>query len=625
MSNSQEQSLNENCIFSPLTPSSPDYLHCEAERYCLESLLSSGTEAFYSRLNTEKITPFLTPGEVNEISGWTENFHNGDEAPEDENGEVEVGSDVDDLSGNYFPEQSDTSAPCLELGWPEKNSWMDMGRVNVYTNPPAEGGPSIREVLRSHLQAANKLIAVVTERLSDHAVIVDLQYAASRGVPVYIILNQRSVEENCFSHQLQHPNIRVRVLGGKRFLTRDTKMVVGEMKDNFVLVDLETVMLGSYSLTWTDAHLHRQIVTVMSGPIVESFDHEFRILYAASLPIPETCITEKTPPEPLSHSKLEPPIQGSAKVELGELVPNPPPPPLDCYLDWEAMGVIQRFPENPDYPDVGDQMQFHHQPLMERHPGMWELPFSNEFNHNPHPGYHEEGKLGSMFLSDFRHPEFQRSRRMFTPGDFQMSHGIEPVNRQIQIPERIPYNRPSPPVNIESEDRFPVYTSRINRSDMNSEEEIGPPIGRESFLRRDRVLGDTMNHDGNQQANLKKPASSELSRSKTFGTLSDIFKKMNARNTSGQRKTEVHPPGISKSTMDLQRTDTPANVRAPNGDKLPMTPALALMKKRNDEVKTGLLRSMPNVFTPTFRGSALGLQRDTWRSSYRSHRNEEEH
>lgn len=38
----------------------------------------------------------------------------------------------------------------------------------------------------------------------------------------------------------------VRILGGKTFRTHDTKMVVGELKDNFVLVDLETVMLGSY-------------------------------------------------------------------------------------------------------------------------------------------------------------------------------------------------------------------------------------------------------------------------------------------------------------------------------------------------------------------------------------------
>ncbi len=50
-----------------------------------------------------------------------------------------------------------------------------------------------------------QLIAVVTDKLSDSAVIGDLQNAASRGVSVYIILNKRSVEENCFLHQLQHP------------------------------------------------------------------------------------------------------------------------------------------------------------------------------------------------------------------------------------------------------------------------------------------------------------------------------------------------------------------------------------------------------------------------------------
>lgn len=157
MSNSQEQSLNENVIFSPLTTSSPDYQHSEVERYCVESLVSSGSKAFYSRLNAEQIGPFLTPGEVNDISRWTENCQNGDVALEDGNGEEQVASDVEDLSGNYFPEQSDTSAPCLELGWPERNSWMDMGRVNVYTNPPTEGEPTIREVLRRLLQGATKV------------------------------------------------------------------------------------------------------------------------------------------------------------------------------------------------------------------------------------------------------------------------------------------------------------------------------------------------------------------------------------------------------------------------------------------------------------------------------------
>lgn len=35
-------------------------------------------------------------------------------------------------------------------------------------------------------------------------------------------------------------------MGGKTFCTRDGKMLVGELKENFVLVDLEKVMVGSY-------------------------------------------------------------------------------------------------------------------------------------------------------------------------------------------------------------------------------------------------------------------------------------------------------------------------------------------------------------------------------------------
>lgn len=41
-------------------------------------------------------------------------------------------------------------------------------------------------------------------------------------------------------------NMRVRVLGGKTFCSRTGRMVVGEMKDKFILVDIETVIHGSY-------------------------------------------------------------------------------------------------------------------------------------------------------------------------------------------------------------------------------------------------------------------------------------------------------------------------------------------------------------------------------------------
>lgn len=50
-----------------------------------------------------------------------------------------------------------------------------------------------------------QVIAIVTDRLTDGAIIGDLHNAASRGVPVYIILNQRSIQESFTLNRLRHP------------------------------------------------------------------------------------------------------------------------------------------------------------------------------------------------------------------------------------------------------------------------------------------------------------------------------------------------------------------------------------------------------------------------------------
>ncbi len=57
---------------------------------------------------------------------------------------------------------------------------------------------------------------------------------------------------------------------------------------------------------------------------------------------------------------------------------------------------------------------------------------------------------------------------------------------------------------------------------------------------------------------------SELSRSKTFSTLSDILKRVNARaSSSGQQRTDNPAPGVSKSTLELnlQHSDMASNAR----------------------------------------------------------------
>ncbi|XP_034441423.1 protein FAM83E [Hippoglossus hippoglossus] len=244
MSNSKEQSLDENVIFLEVTESSPEFLYSERERQAVERLLSAGPETFYSSIGTERSGCFLSTEEVRQIGSWAQDYHFNQVQLEEDG--WEGSSQMEDFCSTYFPCNSDTPAPGLDLGWPEKGPWLTMGSITVHTSPPAEGEPPVREIIRQHLQRATQVIAIVTDRLTDGAIIGDLHNAASRAVPVYIILNQRSIQKDFTLNRLQHPNIRVRVLGGKAFCSRTGRTVVGEMKDKFLLVDLETVIHGSY-------------------------------------------------------------------------------------------------------------------------------------------------------------------------------------------------------------------------------------------------------------------------------------------------------------------------------------------------------------------------------------------
>ena len=168
--------------------------------------------------------------------------------------------------------------------------------------------------------------------------------------------------------------MQVRVLGGKTFCSREGRIVVGQMKDNYILVDLETVIHGSYryslhkpasfprsyiyvmfpnnpyftfymlfSLTWTDAHLHRHLVTLLSGPVVGTFDREFRILFAASLPVAEVRAAPLTVSDATHYRKNEPSdLWYPNRPLLEPLLSPPPPPPEGTPLDWEALGVFHR-------------------------------------------------------------------------------------------------------------------------------------------------------------------------------------------------------------------------------------------------------------------------------------------
>ncbi|CAN9512071.1 unnamed protein product [Ophioblennius macclurei] len=624
MSNSQEQSLDENVVFLPVNEASAEFLHCEREREAVERLLIEGPEAFYS--STERSGCFLSPEEVSQISSWAQSFHFNPPQTQQENG-VDGPYDEDDFCSTYFPCETDMPTPNLELGWPERDAWVLQGNITVHTNPPAEGEPAVREIIRRHLQRASQVIAIVTDRLTDNAIINDLHHVASQGVPIYIILNRRSIQENFTLNRLRHPNMRVRLLGGKSFCTRTGRMVVGEMKNKFLLVDLETVIHGSYSLTWTDAHLHRQLITVLTGPATEAFDREFRILYAASTPAPDKRSMTGSHASVLHQMNdfSDPGLHKTLSTEP-EVI-NPPSPPSDCFLDWEAMGVVQR-----DSSGFSDSPLNRHQDIV-----VQEVQQQN-------------AGMPVLDLFTIREEQFVEKNRIYentspltsaAPDRFTSSKLTEFSSTEVEIPERMK--------RIEDRIKTAVIKQLSNENNNHLPEENPTRLDNDaaapqhmflSALRRERsrksyaLEGENSTDETGfaleNSPSSRKPVILRSPHTESFSSLSDIMKKIQQR-TSGIFKKGAMSER-TQSMLDLSRydQDTYEERRPPvprfkgSFDPDPMTPALALMKKRNDNVKSALYGHSQNFMVRERpRSSSFALNTD-WRKSLKERKAEQE-
>ncbi|XP_039652482.1 protein FAM83A isoform X2 [Perca fluviatilis] len=631
MSNSQEQSLDKDVEFLPVNESSPEFLHCEKERQAVERLLNAGPEAFYSSIGTERSGCFLSSEELSQITSWAQDYcFNPLQVQRQENGE-EGSSEMEDICSTYFPSYSDTPAPNLELGWPEKSPWVSKGSVTVHTSPPAEGEPPVRQIIRRHLQKAGQVIAIVTDRLTDGAIIGDLHNAASRGVPVYIILNQRSSQENFTLNRLRHPNMQVRVLGGKTFCSRTGRMVVGEMKDKFLLVDLETVIHGSYSLTWTDAHLHRQLITVLSGPVVDSFDREFRILFAASLPMPDTWRVTGThvgldvTHQLKDHSDLWFQRHHHSEPEIA----NPPSPPAESLLDWEAMGVIQRNSCFPDSPlDQHEEIMAKEMPLQSKMIFDKNTPIMEGFTNNGNQFLDKKRVYENTFPVRNNVPDKSTTfnNTQLSPTDLKaletmkrVEHIINKANfKQLSIEKSTNLNDRT---TTRLDDKATKPTDNIITISSSKRKEWSK---REAILEADSSINETIFNVENTRSS-RKPIILRVPQSESFSSLSDIMKRIQPQqSTSGllKRGPKTAVSELSQSMLELSVPNTDDDRGAPVPrfkaacfDPDHMTPALALMKKRNDELKPLLYRT-PKNFLPRERprSSSYALSMD-WRRS----------
>ncbi|XP_055991548.1 protein FAM83E [Sorex fumeus] len=335
----------------------PAALYSEGQRLALEALLSEGTEAFQACVQREGLRPFLSGDELQGLAAAAEEWSSGSAAEG-------ATADGDPGSLTYWPGQSEETLPTLRLGWPEDGAWKGITRAQLYTQPPEEGQPPLKEVVRREIRAAQKLVAVVMDVFTDPDLLSDLvDTATCRWVPVYVLLDCQQLP--AFLELAQQlgvnpratENLDIRVVAGCSFQSRQSRQVKGSVREKFVLLDGERVVTGSYSFTWSDSRLNRGLLTLLTGEITDAFSREFRTLYAASRPLPPAPSrgpstnspgTQPPPPSPhrvarrcsvtpvLPSPRLEPPLTmrlvASRVLRDGQEPPRPPMPALSDIL-----------------------------------------------------------------------------------------------------------------------------------------------------------------------------------------------------------------------------------------------------------------------------------------------------
>ncbi|XP_048100843.1 protein FAM83G-like [Alosa alosa] len=288
MAESQLMCLDDDHVNEKIPESKPEFYYSEEQRAALEQLLKNGDEAFKLRLKKDNIKDFLSAREIRCIRNTFSEY------------EVESDSEMCDskspsnsnadsgVHSTYWPQLSDAEVPSLDIGWPNSGYYKGVTRASVYTHPPKDKSPHIKEVVRRLIQEANKVVAVVMDHLTDLLILQDLVDAGSRrGVAVYILLEAQGLPDfldmmsRLSLSALALRNLRVRTLQGFGFPLSSGKLS-GSLCSKYMLVDGEKVMFGSYSFTWSSSRMDRNMITVMTGHVVDFYDGDFRELYAAS-------------------------------------------------------------------------------------------------------------------------------------------------------------------------------------------------------------------------------------------------------------------------------------------------------------------------------------------------------
>ncbi|XP_070758625.1 protein FAM83C isoform X2 [Enoplosus armatus] len=263
--------------------------HNEAARLATDALLEHGEKEYRRVLTEERELNFLSPLEVRYITQ-----HAAKACGSESNGigpndrDFGDGDAVSELtSGTYFPMMSDEEPPMLELGWPDSPARYGPSETQIYFQ--RDKSHNVKDLIRSLINKAKKVIALVMDVFTDVDLLCDLMEASNkRRVPVYILLDEKNLDyftEMCSALDIQNShlsNMRIRSTCGDTYCTKSGKKFTGQVLEKFMIIDCEEVIAGSYSFTWLSAQVHSNMVMHFSGRIADSFDREFRCLYADS-------------------------------------------------------------------------------------------------------------------------------------------------------------------------------------------------------------------------------------------------------------------------------------------------------------------------------------------------------
>ncbi|KAI1884498.1 hypothetical protein AGOR_G00227000 [Albula goreensis] len=365
MAESQILCMDDEHVNEKIPESKPEFYYSEEQRAAVETLLKNGDGAFKMRLKEDKIKDFLSAREVKLIRETFREYDTDSDSGKSKSGKKGESKADSGIHSTYWPELSDTEVPPLDIGWPSSGLYRGGTRVAVYTHPAKANGPHIKEVVRRLIQESIKVVALVTDLITDLQILQDLFDAASkRSVPVYIVMDTRGVPhflDMCSRLQvgaLQLRNVRVRTLEGAGLALSQGRLP-GSLCTKYMLVDGDKVMFGSYSFTWSTSRIDRNMITVMTGQVVEFFDNDFRELYAVSesvdlykefhitkppKPVPSFSTASQRPAAAISTSRFQVALGDSRQVRVPAHKYHNPKYSLVVGNSVGAMGSVAELP-----------------------------------------------------------------------------------------------------------------------------------------------------------------------------------------------------------------------------------------------------------------------------------------